>query len=245
VFCDRPAGSPEYAWPESLCRFLTDQLVVWSNDRAIDATILERTRIEVDQTIRGVCGSCSRGWIQRLDEKVNPFLEPMIVGNPTPLPQVRRRLLARWAAKTAVVMECADESPIRTPRFASQYLRRIGVHPGTQVLVGKYDGEQQILSHERDLFSRLVGAKKQYLSQSSFVIGKTLIQVFSDPWRDSTPELADDAAQSLIALVPSHARTSDWPPAVAIDDAGYDIVRHGPVDDERSDQLSAPGDPAA
>jgi hypothetical protein len=169
----------------------------------------------------------------------------MIVGDPTPLPQVRRRLLARWAAKTAAVMECADESPIRTPRFATEYLRRIGVHPGTQVLVGRYDGEQQILSHERDLFSRLIAGKKQYLSQSSFVIGKALIQVFSDPWRESTPELADDAAQSLIALVPSHARTADWPPPVAIDDAGYDIVRHGPVDEERPDQLRTPSDPAA
>jgi hypothetical protein len=245
VFCDRPAGSPEYAWPEWLCGFLTDQLVVWSKDRAIDAAIMQRVRMEVDQTVRGVCGSCTRGWIQRLDDKVNPFLQSMIVGNPTPLPQVRRRLLARWAAKTAAVMECADESAIRTPRFASEYLRRIGVHPGTQVLVGKYDGAQQILSHERDVFSRVIGAKPQYLSQSSFVIGKTLIQVFSDPWRNSTPELADDAAPSLIALVPSHAGKADWPPEVSIDDAGYDIVRHGPVDEERPDELRAPSDPAA
>ena len=190
VFCDRPAGSPEYAWPEWLCRFLTDQLVVWSKDRPIDAAIMHRTRLEVDQTVRGVCGNCSRGWIQRLDDKVDGFLQSMIVGDPTPLPQVRRRLLARWAAKTAAVMECADESPIRTPRFASEYLRRVGVHPGTQVLVGRYDGEQQILSHERDLFSRMIGGKKHYLSQSSFVIGKAFIQVFCDPWRDSTPELA-------------------------------------------------------
>jgi len=245
VFCDRPAGSPEYAWPEWLCRFLTDQLIVWAKDRTIDAAVLHRTRMEVDQTVRGVCGSCSRGWIQRLDDKVNPFLQSMIVGDPTPLPQVRRRLMARWAAKTAAVMECADESPVRTPRFASEYVRRIGVHTGTQVLVGKYDGEQQILSHERDLFSRLIGGQKHYLSQSTFVIGKTLIQVFSDPWRTSTPELADDGTRSLLALVPSDARTPDWPPAVTIDDAGYDVVRHGPVEDERPNQRRAPSDPAA
>jgi hypothetical protein len=184
--------------------------------------------------------------MQRLDDNVCPFLQSMIVGDPTPLPQVRRRLLARWAAKTAAVMECADDSPIRTPRFATEYLRRIGVHPGTQVLVGKYDGELQFLTHERDLFSRFIGAKKHYLSQSSFVIGKALIQVFADPWRNSTPELTQNAAQPLIALVPSHASKTDWPPTVAIDDAGYDIVRHGPVDDdERTDRRHAPSDPAA
>lgn len=236
VFCDRPSASIEYAWPEWLCRFLTDQLIVWSREHAIDPAVLERTRTEVDQTVRNVCGNCSRGWMQRLEDNVSPFLESMIKGDPTPLSQVRRRLLARWAAKTAVVMEFADDSEVRTPRFASEYLRRIGVHPGTQVLVGKYRGDQQILTHERDVFSRLIDGQKHYFSQSSFVIGKTLIQVFSDPWRNSTPELAESAAQPLISLVPSHDRKSDWPPPIAIDDAGYDIVRHGPVDDD--DELS-------
>jgi hypothetical protein len=246
IFCERPTGSAEYAWPGWLCGFLTAQLIVRSKDRATDAAIMERARAEVDLMVSGVCGHCSQGWIQRLDNNVSPFLQSMIVGDPTPLPQVRRRLLARWAAKTAAVMECADESPIRTPRFASEYLRRIGVHPGTQVLVGKYDGNQQILTHERDLFSRVVGTNKHSLSQSSFVIGKTLIQVFSDPWRDSTPELAENASLPLIALVPSHGRQTDWPPVIAIDDRGYDIVRHGPVDeDERTRRLSAPSDPAA
>jgi hypothetical protein len=244
VFCERPSVSPEYAWPEWLCRFLTDQLIVWSRDHAIDPAVLERTRTEVDQTVRNVCGNCSRGWMQRLEDNVSPFLESMIIGDPTPLSQVRRRLLARWAAKTAVVMEFADDSEVRTPRFASEYLRRIGVHPGTQVLVGKYCGDQQILTHERDVFSRLIDGQKHYFSQSSFVIGKTLIQVFSDPWRNSTPELAESAAQPLISLVPSHDRKSDWPPAIAIDDAGYDIVRHGAVDDddEPSGQEPAPGE---
>ncbi|MGO9875362.1 MAG: hypothetical protein ACLPVY_16355 [Acidimicrobiia bacterium] len=246
IFCERPSGSAEYAWPGWLCGFLTDQLSVRSKDPGTDAAILERTRTEVDQMVNGVCGHCSQGWIQRLDNNVSPFLQSMIAGDPTLLPQVRRRLLARWAAKTAAVMECADESPIRTPRFASEYLRRIGVHPGTQVLVGKYDGDRQILTHERDLFTRVIGAEKHYLSQSSFVIGKTLIQVFSDPWRNSTPELAENAAQPLIALVPSHDLQTDWPPVIAIDDVGYDIVRHGPVDeDERTRRLRAPSDPAA
>lgn len=246
MFCDRPSGIVEYAWPEWLCRFLTDQLIVWNRERPTDATTIERTRVEVDQTVRSVCTNCSRGWMQRLEDNVGPFLQSMIVGEPTALPQVRRRLLARWAAKTAVVMECADDSAVRTPRFASEYLRRIGVHPGTQVLVGKYNGDRQLLTHERDLFSRIIDGKKHYLSQSTFVIGKTLIQVFSDPWRNSTPELAENAAQPLIPLVPSHGRKVDWPPAISIDDAGYDIVRHGAVDeDEQPDRLSAPGDPAA
>jgi len=249
VFCDRPAGSLEYAWPEWLCRFLTDQMTILGRDRFANPDILARMRREVDQTVRSVCDTCRQGWMQRLEDNVAPFLQSMIVGEYTPLPPVRRRLLARWAAKTAVVMECAYDAPIRTPRFACEYLRRIGVHPGTQVLVGRYEGERQVLTHERDLFSRSIDSKKHYLSQSSFVIGRAFIQVFADPWRESAPELEQDAQQPLLALLPSHRGKIDWPPAIVIDDAAYHVVRSGGDDDEDSQdspaQVTARGDPAA
>ena len=85
------------------------------------------------------------------------------------------------------------------------------MHPGTQVLVGRYVGEQQILAHERDLFSRFVDGKKHYLSQSTFVIGNVFIQVFADPWRDSTPEL-EESAPHLVVLLPSSRGKVEWPP---------------------------------
>lgn len=213
-------------------------------ERVADPDILARMRREVDLTVRSVCESCGQGWMQRLEDNVSPFLKSMIAGEVTPLPPVRRRQLARWAAKTAVVMECAYDAPIRTPRFACEYLRRIGVHPGTQVLVGRYEGDRQVLTHERDLFSRIIDGKKHYLSQSSFVIGKAFIQVFADPWRSSAPELEQDAAQPLMALLPSHRHKIEWPPAISIDDARYDLVRCGDDGDD-DDEHSHAGDPAA
>ena len=107
IFCDRPSGTIEYAWPEWLCRALTDQMAMAANVGVSDPDILARVRREVDQTVRSVCDTCSQGWMQRLEDNVSPFLQSMIVGEVTPLPPVRRRVLARWAAKTAVVMECA------------------------------------------------------------------------------------------------------------------------------------------
>ncbi|MGO9873752.1 MAG: hypothetical protein ACLPVY_08120 [Acidimicrobiia bacterium] len=158
----------------------------------------------------------------------------MIVGDATPLSPVRRRLLARWAAKTAVVMECASDAPYRTPRFACEFLRRIGVHPGTQVLVGKYDGDRRFLAHERDVFRRMIDGETCYIPQASFVIGAVFIQVFSDPWRDTAPEPAEPSVQPFIPLVGRDVRTVVWPPDVSIDDAGYDLARNGP-NDERHD----------
>jgi len=250
IFCDRPSGRADYAWPEWLCHFLTDHLARSGRDLRGDAPSLERMRAEVEQTVDCVCDACRDGWMRRLDESVSPFLGAMMLGEPTALPQVRRRFLARWSAKTAIVMEHAGDAAVRTPRFACEYLRRIGVHPGTQVLVGKYDGDGQVLTHERDLFSRTIDGKKHYLSQTSMVVGKLLIQVFADPWRSSPPELADDGTQPLFALVPSHGRRVDWPPPVTVDDSLYDLVRHGALDDSpqppgATPGLTAPNDPAA
>ena len=58
---------------------------------------------------------------------------------------------------------------------------------GTQVLVGKYDGDLRVLTHERDLFSTTIDNEQHYLSQWTFVIGKVILQVFADPWRDTAP----------------------------------------------------------
>ncbi len=79
-----------------------------------------------------------------------------------------------------------------------------------------------------NLFCRTIDGDEHYLSQSSFVIGKLLIQVLADPQQHSTPELGADVARLLLALVPSLDRRIDWPPPLSIDDPLYDLVRLGP-----------------
>ena len=92
-----------------------------------------------------------------------------------------------------------------------EYLRRGGVHEGTQVLFGHYEGEARILTHDRDLF--LDGVHEQAVAQWTFVIGKVFVQVFADPSRDRPPEPAAPLTGSLVALVPVHNETIDVAPA--------------------------------
>ncbi len=235
VFCDRPTGPAEYAWPEWLARFLMDHHVdegAMLREPGLDLVVLERMESEIDKTVTCVCETCTNGWMQRLEENANSLLRSMIVGDLTPLPPARRKLLARWAAKTAIVMECASRTWVRTPRFASEHLRKVGVHPGTQVLVGRYDGHLQLLTYERDLFSRMVDGEKRYVAQTTFVIGKLIMQVFADPWRDSAPELTEGASHPFVPLLGGSGRVIEWPPAVSIDDTLYDLARCGPISED-------------
>jgi hypothetical protein len=227
VFCDRPAGSVEYLWPEWLCRYFTQTIVAPS--RSTDDAVIARMRQEVDQTIDRICSSCMYGWIQHLDDDVIAFLPTMIRGDRTRLSPRQQAVLARWAAKTATVMESVSAGAVSSPRAAVPHLPHSGVAAGTQVLLGRYDGEARVLSHDRDRFRRTVSGAERHVPQSTFVIGKVFLQVFADPWRDSPPEPADDSADLLVALVPVHHRKVDWPPAKSIDDWNYDRARYGPA----------------
>jgi hypothetical protein len=229
VFCDRPSGTVTYAWPDWLCRFLAERQDHWCAgvEHGIDLVMIERAENEADKTTARVCDICSQGWMQRLEDNVRPFLTAMINGEDTPLPPARRKLLARWAAKTAIVLETADDPRVTTPNFATEHVRQTGVHPGTQVLVGRYGGERQLLTAERDLSIRTVDSETRHLSQTSLVMGDVLIQVFADPWRDAPPELTENAVQPFIALIGANRKGVKWPPATSIDDSLYDVMRLG------------------
>ena len=106
---------------------------------------------------------------------------------------------------------------------------RVGVHTGTQVLLGRYDGNTHLLSHQRDLFRRTIDGTDYSVPQATFVIGNVFLQVLTDPWRDNPPTPVDDTTPLLISLVPVHPRKIDWPPPTSIDDSLYDVVRHGTI----------------
>jgi len=230
IFCDRPVESTEYLWPEWLCRRVTDHPRFRSAQRQegqVDSPLIERLRNAVDQTVDCLCEQCTHGWLQRLDDDVSGFLISMVEGNKTRLSPRQQRSLARWAAKTAVVVESVYDDPVPTPRPALEYLRRVGVHPGTQVLVGRYNGTDRLLAHDRDLFRSTIDDTVRHLSQATLVIGKVLLQVFADPWRQSAPQPAEDTTSLLVPLVPSRGHKVEWPPDLAVDDTNYRLVRRG------------------
>jgi hypothetical protein len=230
IFCDRPSGAVTYAWPEWICRLLIKQHGVANlaaDGAGTDPMIVERMEREVDSTVTRVCDVCQNGWMQRVEDDVIGFLEPMISGQPISLGHEHQWLLARWSAKTAAVLECTLDTPIRTPRIACEQLRTVGAHPGTQVLIGRYDGNAQVLSYERDLFSRTVDGEQRYFPQASLVIGHVFLQVFAGPWRTGTSDVTQPASAPLSALVGGSGEQIQWPPHVSVDDPRYELARFG------------------
>ena len=55
--------------------------------------------------VRAVCEPCNTGWMSSLEGQVRPFLTPMVQGTDARLEINEQGLLARWAAKVAVLLE--------------------------------------------------------------------------------------------------------------------------------------------
>lgn len=62
------------------------------------------TRIHPSIT-KKVCRVCNNGWMAKLEGKVKPILEPLVRGEARLLSEADQRLLARWAIKTAMVLQ--------------------------------------------------------------------------------------------------------------------------------------------
>jgi hypothetical protein len=55
--------------------------------------------------LRVVCEDCNNGWMNEVEDRARPILEPLIAGCPTVLNQKQQRILAEWIAMKIMVAE--------------------------------------------------------------------------------------------------------------------------------------------
>jgi hypothetical protein len=67
-------------------------------------------RLEV--VVRAVCNNCNSGWMSQLEPEAKPTLERLLRGESVSLDASRQLLVARWCAKTAVLMDAYRKETI-------------------------------------------------------------------------------------------------------------------------------------
>jgi hypothetical protein len=67
----------------------------------------KRARLPAFRT-RAFCEGCNGGWMGRLEERVKPILEPLILGMPTTLSINEQQMLAFWATKTVLAFQSIE-----------------------------------------------------------------------------------------------------------------------------------------
>jgi hypothetical protein len=88
--------------------------------------ITNRRQLAVDQHLEGrICASCNNGWMSTLETEIAPLLKSLLSWETdiSSLDMRQRLLFARWAAKTAYMMNSASAVDRRVPteHFAELY----------------------------------------------------------------------------------------------------------------------------
>ena len=108
LFCSASANSLEDAWPQ----WITNQFK-GSRPAAVQA---ERAGVTLPSwnvhkptlKIRCVCEQCNNGWMSRLEGRVQPFLQPLLIGASGALDMVGQTTIATWAVVTVVHRSMTD-----------------------------------------------------------------------------------------------------------------------------------------
>lgn len=82
-----------------------------SDGNVVDTSREFPKRAAYSWTSSQVCQVCNNGWMSRLEEQVKPLLSAMALGEPVDLSPIDARLVCKWVAKTALVLESLDDHP--------------------------------------------------------------------------------------------------------------------------------------
>ncbi|WP_129286481.1 hypothetical protein [Streptomyces sp. GZWMJZ-114] len=93
----------------------------------------------LDQRLVEVCEPCNSGWMNRLEQSAEQYLFPILRGEEIEVNEAGARLLAAWAAKTAMVRARVDGEPYCVPEEHRRHMVASSSPPkNTMIWVHQY-----------------------------------------------------------------------------------------------------------
>jgi hypothetical protein len=224
LFCSEDATSKEHVWPQWILKLLPPRRPV----RQRLGTGKEVT-YSGDFKLKGVCSACNNGWMSELETEVRPILGPLVQDLSIQLDLEDQKKLARWAFKTAIVLEGTKERSMKR-YFASGLGPALGTGSDilgrTMIWIGR--------SSESGLYARASDVRYDLDDQNlsaeatvtTMVVGHVVLQVMSAIFpveKDSEtvriPLYIGDWEKVLAKIWPA-SRVFTWPPPQSIGSGG-------------------------
>ena len=182
-----------------------------------------------------VCRTCNNGWMHHLEEKVKPYVKPMLTHkHGVDLDVTQQRDLARWAVMKVLLLEhCMrqqDPQLRAVPGYAPSgpelawLMNRDAPAPRTRVWLGAFDAANKyvVTTQARLLISAPAadGSDPVPAHMTTLTLGCMLLQVFTTDFvladAHSVPEYDDDPpwpySQALVRIWPIRQQAVHWPP---------------------------------
>lgn len=112
IFCRKTTTrSKEHVWPQWLEELLGVQgkISAWVHRSVTGNAVSRRIQNTASIVLGQVCGECNNGWMSELENQVRPLVQSMLPGViGRTLSAADAGTLARWAFKTAIVLNAAS-----------------------------------------------------------------------------------------------------------------------------------------
>ena len=171
--------------------------------------------------VKWLCASCNNGWMSRLENEAKPVMKSILDDKLKDIDISAQSTLARWALKTAMVLESIDSD--RTWFYSEDERQLMGavqsLPPRTSVWIAKCINQPNIYSAAKDLRTAPNnGGVRAYATTMAF--GSLAFQIVSIKTSVAIPEnvtltyeiTGGPWDQTLLQVWPAMQKSMEWPP---------------------------------
>jgi hypothetical protein len=176
--------------------------------------------------LKRLCKACNNGWMSRLENEVKPVIESILDDKLEAIDALAQLILARWAVKTAMVIEAVDTD---RPWFYSEtersFMRDTQTIPQrTSVWIAKCVLHPNIYSAAKDLQTSLDNSGVRAFA-TTMAFGSFAFQVVSIKTPAEIPattgvtyDVSDGPwNQTLVQVWPESEKPLVWPPPYGLE----------------------------
>ncbi len=237
AFCRRGPLTIEEVFPKWLAELLPqNKPVTGILADPMEGTILRTSGgVAYAAQARCVCSTCNSGWMSQLEGEAKPLIGPMVVGKAAiAMMAESQTLLARWALKTALMVQYLQPQVLIPERFYTSFHRRGLPSSNGRVWLASYDGKSIPSGHHSYLLdvSGTTPSGEVHRGNAfgvTFHVDKLVLQVFD---HDLPGELGLRFPQSVgqqfdgavLPIWPA-GRTRSWPPSRRLDEPGLNALK--------------------
>ena len=221
IFCSNKASTKEDAWPLWLVnRFPTSNTSCMDAERGgnkLGNWLTAKPKLQ----LKWLCASCNNGWMSRLEVEAKPILESIFDDKLKDIDTLAQLTLARWAVKTAMVLESIDSE---RSWFYSDDERQLmpvlqSLPPRTSVWIAKCINQPNIYSAAKDL--RTTPSNDGFHAYATtMAFGSIAFQIVSIKTPAAIPEnvtVTYDVTegpwdQTIVQVWPTTQKSIAWPP---------------------------------
>jgi hypothetical protein len=225
IFCSNKASTREHAWPLWLVnRFPTSSTSCMEAERGgnkLGNWLTAKPKLQV----KWLCASCNNGWMSRLEDETKPILESIFNDKLKAIDTLDQLTLARWAVKTAMVLEAIDSN--RSWFYSDNERQMMGavqsLPPRTSVWIATCINQPNIYSAAKDLLTT-PNNDGIHAYATTMAFGSIAFQIVSIKTFAAIPEnvpVTYDVTegpwdQTIVQVWPTTKKSIDWPPTYGL-----------------------------